>query len=243
MSNGGSRKVLLGLGIAALLSLAPVVAAEHPDSAVNHVSGAIEVVDAAWSGSNFDIRFTVNAGGGQSAVVTTLTSDPLDDLDPRLAISAGGDVWVAWWRAGSVGEVLVRKRAFSSGQWSVEQPISAAGEDSRNPRIVHDGTRAWIAYEFTSGGHVAIGVTGDNDPQPWPWRTVIGETTYEGDRDLRMSFESGRLWVTWVDSNAQVAWSAYSYATGTWSAPGHESYASDSVDAARGRIRTTVLND
>jgi hypothetical protein len=55
--------------------------------------------------------------------------------------------------------------------------------------------------------------------------------------------ESGKLWVTWVDSSSHVGWVQYDYTLESWSGVSVESYASETVADARGRIRTEVLAD
>jgi hypothetical protein len=49
--------------------------------------------------------------------------------------------------------------------------------------------------------------------------------------------------ITWVDSSTNVGWVQYNYTNQTWSLTTDESYASDSVTAARGRIRSKVLSN
>jgi hypothetical protein len=219
-----------------------VTASDLPDSAVNPVTGYIEVSDAAWTGSDYNARHVVNPGSGQPLQVTVLTTNAADDLGTKLAINASGNTWVTWWRDLATDVVVVRKKTYSNGTWSDEGQISQSDESSRKPVIVHDGTRPWVAFEVTAtGGRNIAVVMGSDSPTPWPTRDIVGSTTYSQDLDLTLSSESGKLWITWIDSSSNVAWVQFDYTNQTWSSAATESYTSDSVIAARGRIRTTVL--
>ncbi len=235
--------VHLGVSSLVVLLASVALAVDPPDSAVNPVSGYVETTDATLSSGNYEVRHTVNPGQGQDPQVTTLTSASADDLDPRLVISTAGDTWVVWWRDEASRKVLVRKRTYSTGAWDAERQVGNSSESGRRPRIVHDGTNPWVAYENTAGGGgtkiIVQKITDGSDPIPTG--TVLSTTTYGGDLAVVIRSESSHLWVAWVDSSTHVGWSQYTYATQTWTAAAYESYASDSVAAARARIRTTVL--
>ena len=47
--------------------------------------------------------------------------------------------------------------------------------------------------------------------------------------------------MTWVEDGDEVGWSEYDGGTGAWSLPGYESYAFDSVQDARDRIRSQLV--
>jgi hypothetical protein len=217
-------------------------ATDPPSSQVNPQSGFIELTDAAWESSNYNVRHVVNPGNNQPLQVTVLSSNSADDLGARLAIADNGNTWVVWWRDGSTDQVLSRKRTYSGGTWGSETVVSNSGEQSRNPELVYDGTYRWLVYEIVDGGTTSIGVCGGiGDTQPWPGRTIIGSTSYTGDLDTMIHTESGKLWTSWVDSSSNVAWSQYNYSNQTWSTTTTETYGNDSVAAARARIRTAVL--
>ena len=222
------------------LALAP----ELPDSELNAISGFIEITDTALDGPDYDVWHMINPGEGEGLVVTQLTTNAIDDLAPRIAISPNGDTWVTWWRDSATRQVLIRKRTYSSGSWSGETLVSEASETSRHPEVVHDGTKPWVAYEFAQAEGTSIAVRRViDDPDPFPTRTVLATTTYNGDLDVLIHTEPNNLWITWVDDTTFVGWCEYNYATGTWSAPSYESYTSDSISAARERISTTVLGN
>ncbi len=229
---------LVGSALAVTINLDP------PDSQENSVSGVIETADTPWSGTNYDIRHVSAAGAGHPQVITTLTNDSHDDFGARLAISSvDGDSWVAWWRDLPTDQVLVRKRNQANGTWTPERVQSVSTEGSRRPSVAFDGSHAWIAYETSGTGGATILKTKviDDDPAPFLAATVAATTSYTGTVQARIQAESGHLWLSWVDSDTEVGWCRRDSGSGTWAAPAFESYASDSVEDARGRIRSSIL--
>ena len=217
---------------------------DPPDSQENVVSGAIETADTPWSGTNYDIRHVTAAGAGHPQVITTLSNDSHNDFGAHLAISSvNGDSWVAWWRDLTTDQVLVRKRNQATGAWASERVQSVSSEGSRRPSLAFDGSHAWIAYEATGTGGATIlkAKVIDDDPAPFLAATVVATTAYTGTVQARIQAESGRVWLNWVDSATEVGWCRYDSGTAAWAAPAFESYASDSVDAAEERIRSSVL--
>jgi hypothetical protein len=236
----GRAGVVLALVSLFVIIVGIAFASDPPDSKVNPQSGFIETVDSVQVGSSWEIRHTLTPPQGPQ-LVTLLSSSTLEDRDPRLAVSPAGDVWVTWWRDAAADQVLVRKRSVATGTWTTEWTVSDSSEASRRPQIAHHASQAWVAFVVPCGGSAAIAVTGGDGPDPWPSRTIVGTTTYAGDLDPTISAESSHLWITWVDSGSTVAWTQYDDATEAWSTVQSESYASDSVPAARERIRTEVF--
>ncbi len=245
MSRSTGRIAVLAVWVfVATLLMPAAVAADPPDSELNPVTGAIETADATLADGNYEIRHVTNYGPGQNLVVVVLTSNGVDDVGPRLAIDATtGDTWVLWWRDGATDQVLFRRRTNASGAWSAERVLSDPGLSARKGRIAHDGTDPWAAYEAdgAAGSRSIIVSLIPDDPDPIPPGATVGTTTNGGELDLTLQSESGQLWVTWVDSASQVGWTKRDHATGLWSAVSYESYAADSVAAARTRIRARVL--
>jgi hypothetical protein len=242
-----SSEALRRIGLAVLLAVIgwqPAMASDPPDSRLNPVSGDIETTDSTMDGDDFDVRHVITREGVRSRIVTTLTTDSLDDLGPRLAISSAGDTWVVWWRDGDTDEVRIRKRTYSSGTWGDELRVSDKTESSRNPELVHDGSNVWVVFEFDDGGDsaIAVSVIGD-DPNPVGARMYVSATDYSGELDTLIHHDGGHLWVTWIDSATQVGWSEYDHASETWGGEGYESYSSDSVEEARQRIRDELTGE
>jgi hypothetical protein len=180
-------------------TVAPAVA--EPDLELNPSTGNVESVDVDES-SGGRVRHTDDEGHGGARTVTLLSTDEAED--PRIAIDkASGDSWVVWWKDTSVAEVRYSRRDVETGQWSAEAVISEAGEDSRDPEIVHQAGTAWIAYEV-HGNDVAIAVVGIIDDIEPIVRTTLDSTPYTGNVDVLAHGEASHVWVTWIDSATHV---------------------------------------
>ena len=219
-------------------SVTPYV--DPPDLSLNVVSGLIETVDAAWSGTNYNVRSTQVTPTGEQLASTILTSNTANDVDPRLAIASNGDVLVVWWRDLATDAVTYRKRALVTGVWGVEHAVGAGNESSSHPRIAYCNEKAWVAYQIQNSRNRSSGAQIiDDDPEPF--RSIVATTTFTGSLDLQLKSESRKLWVTWVDSGLRIGYSDYAYDKQTWSVPAYESFSADSATAARARIRDRVL--
>lgn len=228
-------------GVCLLAAVSAAFATDPPDAATNPVSGFIETVDCTWNGTSYDVRHVITPSLAEQTISDVATSSS-DDLGPKIAISSSGDTYIAWWRDGSTRKVFTRRHVYGTNTWDNEIQVSQSSQSARKPSVGHDGTTAWVAYEFVGTGGATSIACGSIEDSPDPFPT-IASTTYGGALKVQVNAESGNLWVTWVDSSSQVGWSEYNYGNATWGSVGHESYASDSVTAARGRIRTTVLGN
>ena len=215
-------------------------AVDPPDVRINPATGMIETVDATWSGSNYEVRHTVANAKGEVFSSSLLSSNALNDLDPRIALSSSGDAYVAWWRDAGPSVVVYRSRAGTTGRWGAERGVGLAAASNSRPRLASDGVHVWVAYQSLSSKERTINAQIiDDDPEPV--RTVVATTAYPGDLDVQFPAEVGYLWVTWIDTNARVGYSEYLADKGFWTIPAYESFASDSVGAARARIRGRIL--
>lgn len=235
--------VLLTVSFAAA-GLMALESEDPPDSEVNKESGYIETADPFLDGTNRNIRYVIDRGRGLTPHITTIADHALDDRHPQLTISADGDAWVVWWRDASTDEVLMRHRDFATGSWSDEARLSESTESSRYPALAYDGVNPWVAFEFDYGQETSIGVSMIiDDPDPVGIRTEVAGTDFAGSVDVMVLAESGKLWVTWVDSSTHVGWVEYDYTLESWSSVSVESYANDTATDARGRIRTAMLEE
>jgi hypothetical protein len=235
------RSLRLAVPATAALLFTGLALADPPDAVLNPVSGAIEVVDVVVAGGGTHVRHTLNQGQ-QTLEVSELSSGSVTDVSPRVCVSGDGHAWVTWWRDGETRQVLVRKRAHG-GSWDAERLVSVPTESSRKPRIAHDGTSPWVAYEHVLGEGTGIAVAPIIDGPDPITPVTLGSTSYSGNVDVRVHAASGHLWVTWVDSASDVGWSRYDPGNEVWSGVERESYATDSVTAALARIEAEVLEN
>jgi len=229
--------------VVATISLAagapPLV--DPPDVELNATTGLIETVDSAWAGSNYNVRFTEATVAGELRTTSALTSHAANDLDPRISCSAKGDLVVVWWRDLSTDAVMFRSRAPQSALWAPERALGIASESASRPRIVQVGDKAWVAYQIQKSASRCVGAQViDDDAEPM--RSIVATTTYGGNLDIQITYESGHLWITWIDSSSRVGYSEFNPTTLLWSPVAVESYAPDSIAAARARIRGRILS-
>jgi hypothetical protein len=225
---------------AILLATAAAFGVDPPDLEINSLTGLVETVDATWSGSNFNVRYSVMSGVGSLASSTYLTTNAADDLDPRIAISATGDAYVAWWRDSANDKVLFRKKTYTNGVWTSEQTIGLTAESNSRPRITIAGGSPWVAYQIQNTRSRSIGAQIIDDT-PEPFRSILATTSFSGDLDVQIQSQSGHLWVTWVDTSSRVGYAEYQFDKRVWLAPAFESFLPDSVTAARSRIEDVIL--
>jgi hypothetical protein len=231
-----------GLTVTAIvLASAVTMSVDPPDLQVNAVSGRIETVDATWSGSNYNVRYTQFMSNGDETTSSLITTNSANDVDPRIAITATGDALVAWWRDLSTDALVYRKRTLATGSWGPERLAGLAAESNSHPRIIYAGDKTWLVYQIQSSKSArSIGAQIiDDDPEPI--RSIVSTTTYAGNLDVQIEYEARHLWVTWIDSASNVGYAEYDYVRHAWTSVARESYASDSVAAARDRIRALIL--
>ena len=222
-----------------LVSIA-VAGSDPPDVRIDALSGLIETVDATWSGTNYNVRYTALDTSGQVTSSQLLTTNSADDLDPRIVLSGTGNAYVAWWRDTATDLVVYRKRSYATGAWASEHSVGIATESNSRPRVVYAADKAWVAYQIQNAKSRSVGAQViDDDPEPI--RTILGTTSFTGNLDIQIQFDSGHLWVTWIDTSLRVAYAEYDYARRAWGTVAYESYATDSISAARTRIRAIVM--
>jgi hypothetical protein len=225
-----------------VLASAAGFSADPPDLKINPTSGLIEVVDAAWSGSNYNVRFSQTTTEGDLVGSTLLTSNSAPDVDPRIASASGGETVVVWWRDVKVDLVIYRLRSAATGAFGPERTVGRTTESSSRPRIVYSGGSPWVAYQIQNANKSRSVGAQIIDDDPEPFRSIIATTTYTGDLDVQIDSEMNHLWVTWIDNATHVGYSEYDAAHGLWGVPRFEAFSTDTVAAARSRIRVVVLS-
>jgi hypothetical protein len=230
--------------VCAAIGLATVGAfgVDPPDLEMNGLTGLVETVDATWSGSNFNVRYSVMNASGSLTSSVFLTSNSADDLDPRIAINTGGNAYVVWWRDTATDKIFFRRRTLATGTWATEQPVGLSTESNSRPRIAIAAEVPWVAYQIQGARTRSIGAQIIDDT-PEPFRSILGTTSFGGDLDVQISSVAGHLWVTWIDTYQRVGYAEYAFDKRIWLAPGYESFSSDSIAEARSRIESSIVSD
>jgi hypothetical protein len=224
---------------AVVLASATAFGVDPPDARVNPVSSLIETVDAAWSGTNYNVRYTATTIDGVQTASYLLTANAANDMDPRLALSSTGDTTVVWWRDLSTDVILYRKYLLTTGSWSAERVAGGTGSNS-HPRVIYASDKPWVAYQIQNPKSRCIAAQVIDDiPEPIP--SIVATTAFSGDLDIRLHAESGHLWLTWIDSSSYVGYSEYLYGSQYWAIPGREAYSPGGVLSALSRVRSRIL--
>jgi hypothetical protein len=236
------RNALRSLGVIVVFVLTTAVTpiVDPPDVCLNSSTGLIEAVDSTWSGTNYNVRSIQVSPKGEQLNSTLLTSNPANDMDPRVLVLPAGDVIVAFWRDLTNDALIYRKRGAATGAWGPERIAGASYESNSRPRLAYCNGKSWIAYQIQSSKSRSLcGQIIDDDPEPF--RTVVATTGFTGLFELQLKCEAGQLWMTWIDSGQRVGYAEYLFDKQVWTVPAFESFAADSAQAARLRIREKVL--
>lgn len=227
--------------LVALTSLV-AFASSAPDSQVDPMSGGIRTVDVVSTPRGDEVRVTVDPGEGQPESSEFITSNTIDDRDPRISIDEAGRSWVVYWREGQEGGEVWMRRRGATGGWTTEILVSELGENSRHPEIVHDGAAAHVAYEIDDGEGRSVAVSSGNGPVPWPERVIVYTSYTESTHlDVRIHERRDHLWVTWVDGG-YVGWSEFDYGAMGWSEADFVPHGGD-PNSAVSNIAEEVLSD
>lgn len=236
------RRAICRYAVIAAIALASVGAfgVDPPDARVNPVTETIETVDATWSGSNYNVRYTEQTSGGEQLSSLLLTTAAANDLDPRIASALNGDAAVVWWRDLTTDAVVYRKHYYATGTWSPERIAGGITKSNSHPRVVYASDNPWVAYQVQNSKNRSVGCQIiDDTAEPIP--SIVATTAYNGDLDIRLHAESGHLWVTWIDASSQVGYSEYLYGSQYWALPAREPFSAGGVLAALSRIRSRIL--
>ncbi len=120
-------------------------------SAIQLANGTIMVVWSRGTGmtGTYDI-WGMGYNGARWTSPTPLVVAPGDDLDPDLAITGNGNIWMVWSRATSTnGQGDLYYKIYNGSTWGPEQPIATdALHEEKLPSVTvtADG-RVWVVYE------------------------------------------------------------------------------------------------
>lgn len=236
------RAVPISIVLTTALALT-VPAAELPEMRINPSSGALEGVEAVIVGADSDVRHVVDPGPGQDSQITWVTSTTVDDREPTIEFDDDGDTWVSWWRDETVDTIRFRRLDRSTGSWGSERAVDDTGSAARRPALGYDGDGVWVAYEREiAGGTAIVAAAIIDDAEPVGTYHEVATTGSSGDRDVMFHAQGGQFWITWVDDGDDVGYAEWKAGSGTWDTPAYESYANDTVTAARARIEAALTN-
>ncbi len=176
----------------ALGAIQPVSAAgqsaDTPQVALDATGDAV----FAWrryDGTKYRIQTRPRSAAGALGAVQTLSAAGQNARSPELAVDAGGDALVTWYRSDGTNDRVQARARSAAGALSATQNVSAAGHDAYAPQVGIDAAgNAVLSWLLGSGtndrvqarAHSAAGVLG-------PVRTL----TPPGASSLRGAVGSG----------------------------------------------------
>lgn len=202
--------------------------------------------EAVWSAKgdsdcSYEIRYSY-LDGTEWAPSTALTSDSIDDFDPKLAFDSNGNRKVVWWSDEDYDRIKYSTLPASGGSWSTPESVSCSSESCRYPSIVVHGGKVYISYERInpSGGRSVLTSTEDGI-SPWP-ENHVSTTQRTTQLETEIHSSNGHLWVDWIDSDDYLGYSEY--VNGSWETPQYESYLGENdIADGRQRIRQNVAGN
>lgn len=199
------------------------------------ISNSPEVVWARHDGDDYEIvisRWTTD----HWTTPLCLTANTADDLDPEIAYAPDGTARLTYWN--SAGVFLLTRTP--GGDWGVAEPVDS-------------GERSSVA------GTSAMRVAYQRDPAESPaeivaaeriggWLPVVLATTEfggfddNGELDVRLEAQGGKVWVAWEHSSTDLGWCEL-LSGGSWSVPAYEPVpAPGDEEAARLRIKLKAIH-
>lgn len=132
-----------------------------------------------------------------------------DELDPHLSVDPGdGSIHLVYWIDDGAPRVMHRQAPADLSGWSAPQQVSEqAGASCRPSGAFHEGV-LHVAYELhdlgqgTTPRHIMLAVRegGSFSSQ------VLTPTQHAGENRPEVHSANGRLWVDWIDSDCEAAW-------------------------------------
>jgi len=102
----------------------------------------------------YDIAVAIrDASGHWSAPAFVGAGDSLNQLQPSLAVDAGGNLYLAYAER-NTGSIFLTMRAPGDASWSTPQTIAADGQRHWMPALRVVGSRLVLAYRSPSGTEI-----------------------------------------------------------------------------------------
>ncbi len=186
----------------------------------------------AWEGSRAGRRRILAASvrDGRAGPAEVLSAADVSACDPSIAVTAAGEVHVAWhdFRAGRV-DVYLRSRPAQGGAWRPERRITRAPAIDRHPVLVARGDDLWMLYETAQVREYHVGASSDRTVR---LLRVTADEVFEpaagcgplaeGAEGAGAAFDAqGRLWVAFLrppSKQKAPGWNAMltAFAGGAW---------------------------
>ncbi len=243
-----SRVSLLLLLVSLFSLLSPVQADTQAAIATNPETGRVEKVWPEWDGNDYEIHWAEHING-EWAHEAVLTDNDVDDVAPHLSHNAGGATAVVWKQGGTVSRIYYRARKQVSGTWtwqSAATPISGTTYNASAPWICFDSSGdPFVAYRETGSGSSTRVMSGGGDgTDPWDpgfAPVLVSTTSYTDNLHLSVRAETTHVWVDWVDSSTQLAYSEWDTTNGSWGTLASENYSGASdIQPGKERIRSAI---
>lgn len=180
----------------------------RPSAAFAPGSSLPSVVWAKNTPSGFDVVISRFDGTAWSAAAP-VSDDAVDELDPKLVIDpTDGSHHVVYWIDDAAPRVLYRWAPADLSFWSAPVQVSQLTEIAVRPSsAIFDG-QLHVTYELHSGGfglaprQIAVAVwDGANFDSE-----IVATTQHGGANWPTLHSVPTRLWVEWIDSGSEVAW-------------------------------------
>jgi hypothetical protein len=207
------------------------------------------MVMVAWarnSAEGYDVVISTFDEDAWSDVDVLAGDNTVDELDPHLSIDpADGTVHLYYWIDEATPRVMHRQAPADLSSWSDPEQVSQTGQASCRPYgVVQDGVR-YVAYELHDYGYANTPrqvVLASDEGQGYQ-EEVVAITHQEDQVRPQVHAVSGSLWVDWIDSDNEMAFSVKDSGSG-WSPLQYETFdsAEDRDFHARNRIRMQVID-
>lgn len=200
---------------------------------------------AVWAGApafDHEIAFAEWTGSAWSSTVY-LTSNFLEDLDPRVFVEADGTVHVVWWQSGEIHRVYLVTRPAGLSTWDTPVQVSLESEFARRPSVaVFDG-ELWIGYERNSSqpGMAQDVIVARMEQNGNFTRSVLGSTSRVAELDVMLHAVAGRQSMDWKHSEDELRAAVFQGAA--WEDLNPESWTDHTwvgVESTRRRIQQQV---
>ena len=214
-----------------------------PSLVVNPVSGWTLVAWARATGDGHDVVLSVHDGSGWSAPVV-LAGTAADEVDPSLLVLPNGVVHLLYAVGGPDPRILHREAPGDLSSWTAPARVSPVDQPASKPHGAWHGGLLRVVYQvddFGPGQTPRKVVLAKRDASGYQ-AEIVAITHNAGEVEPQVHSHAGRLWVEWVDSGNELAWTRID-ALGRWETLHYEPFsgAADRRFSVRPGIRLSAI--